>query len=232
MSGFCLTRMSVLLLNSDVTGTWTGFIRGIVGNNLTANNNPINFTVNFGAKSFELTGAAPTFGVLGTMTMDGNFTPEGVIYGSVNFGGPTANTGMLTGLIGQSGLVGAFAGNSELANPYVGGFVATPPGNTAPPVEEEVDCTDALGATLFDESCTDNDDEQTRACINGTDAATANFDANCVDNERVTNLVCAPSGLRANPFNAALCTDLNTGNTLAVKKSLSLISAPILLQQI
>ena len=194
----------------------------------------INLTVNYTDGTIETNDTAPMFSTstLGKIGIAGRFTGNGLMYGNVTFGDAGANNGSLTGLIGQTGAVGIFKSNdANTTTPYVGGFVAKP-GNTAPPVEEEVDCTDALGATLFDESCTDNDDEQTRACINGTDAATLDFDANCVMNDRVTNLVCTTSGKRANPFNAALCTDMNTGDTLAVKKSLSLTSAPIMHQEI
>ncbi len=114
-------------LNNDVTGDWVGKIQAIVNGSDTTEQ-AITFNVNFGAKSFAIKdGTAPTFANIGAMTMDGRFTDTGVIYGSVYFGGANTNTGMLTGLIGQNALVGAFAGNGGLANPYVGGFIANKP---------------------------------------------------------------------------------------------------------
>ena len=114
-------------LNNDVTGDWVGKIQAIVNGSDTTEQ-AITFNVNFGANSFAIKdGTAPTFANIGAMTMDGRFTDTGVIYGSVYFGGANTNTGMLTGLIGQNALVGAFAGNGGLANPYVGGFIANKP---------------------------------------------------------------------------------------------------------
>ena len=76
-------------------------------------------------------GAKPSVGLLGAFTIDGKFTRNGVIYGTVDFAG-NAGTGTLTGLIGDAGVVGIFKSDAETdattsALAYVGGFTAAAP---------------------------------------------------------------------------------------------------------
>ena len=207
------------VLNSDVDGTWVGKIAAIVGANPVAEQR-ITFSINFNASSFAIVDTV-NLGDLGGMTMDGNFRDNGVVYGTVNFGGATSNPGVLTGLIGQKALIGAFTGDgtgdSGNDTPYVGGFVAAP--NTEPPVEIELNCTDDLGATPFDDTCEDNDDLQVQLCVDKDPLASAGngFTANCEENTTVTGKVCVSSGDDANPFDT-LCKDA-TIDTLTQKKN-------------
>ncbi|MCA8836194.1 MAG: hypothetical protein K8953_14020, partial [Proteobacteria bacterium] len=199
------------LLNKTVDGEWVGSVQGILEGAISASKE-IKFEVNFTQNSFVTStqSTAPELSAaFGTISVGGKFTANGVVYGTVDFTGGSTNTGQgtLTGLIGQDALIGAFTGAGDASNkPYVGGFTASSPGNTAPPTEA-VDCTDAVGATPFDESCDDptEADLQTRLCIANTSLLITNFNVHCVDNERVTGLVCNDNGIRANPFNAAIC---------------------------
>ena len=226
-------------LNLAVTGDWSGKIQGILDGALsdTPTNDNIKFRVDFGAKSFRVEDTTILSAGFGTVTVDGKFLANGVVYGTIDFTGDNTAQGTLTGLIGQEALVGAFTGSGDGSNkPYVGGFTATSPGNTAPPVAEEVDCTDTLGATPFDGSCDEDKDAelQVRLCtaeLSKRSPRLTNFNVHCVTNERVTNLVCDSSGEYANPFHPTLCSTV-LASPLTEKKNPSLTHAPVLLAQI
>ena len=211
-------------LNADVDGEWSGFVQGILDGALSDANKVIKFEVNYSQNSFVTStqSAAPKLSdAFGTISVGGKFLANGVIYGTVDFTGGTTATaqGTLTGLIGQDALVGAFTGAGDLTNkPYVGGFIATAP-NTAPPEEVEVDCTETAGATPFDGSCDDPDEEdlQVKLCIADSSPFVTNFNVHCLNNERVTSLVCTDTGKRANPFHPTLCTTV-AENPLNQKK--------------
>ena len=84
-----------------------------------------------GENTLAVMGAKPSVGLLGPFTIDGKFTRNGVIYGTVDFAG-NAGTGTLTGLIGDAGVVGIFKSDAETgatasALAYVGGFTAAAP---------------------------------------------------------------------------------------------------------
>ncbi|MCA8835793.1 MAG: hypothetical protein K8953_12005, partial [Proteobacteria bacterium] len=119
--------------------------------------------------------------------IDGKFTANGVIYGTVDFTGAN-NNGTLTGLIGQNGAVGIFKRNGG-GSPYVGGFVAA-----------KTDCT----VTPFAAGCTDYD-KQAELCNNHDDVQVDDFNANCRDNIEVTDRVCAFRGTYSNAFNYDIC---------------------------
>ena len=69
--------------------------------------------------------------------LEGEFTAEGVIEGTVNYGVFTggvetapvdaSTNGILTGIIGQDGALGAFHSNESETSGYAGGFIATKP---------------------------------------------------------------------------------------------------------
>ncbi|MCA8834537.1 MAG: hypothetical protein K8953_05565, partial [Proteobacteria bacterium] len=119
----------------------------------------VDFTlvVNFADKDINVK-ATPTVGNLGTISIAGKFTVNGVIYGTVNF--TEAGGATLTGLIGTNGAVGIFASDSTSNTDYVGGFVAA-----------HIDCTET--GTPFDVDCGLDTPEQLSLC-GGTIAALRN----------------------------------------------------------
>ena len=153
----------------------------------------------------------PDFGSLGTIGINGSFTANGVIYGTVDFGG--TNTGTLTGLIGQVGAVGIFksAPTSSTVpnpNPYVGGFVSDNP-NTAPLLNCGENEENGVAPTPFDDDCDGvNDDLQVRLCVEKHALASAGSGqaVNCTMNNTFTSAVCITSGRDADPFDT-LCPD-------------------------
>ncbi|MCA8833724.1 MAG: hypothetical protein K8953_01450, partial [Proteobacteria bacterium] len=60
-----------------------------------------------GENTLAVMGTETNIGTLGAFRIDGKFTRNGVIYGTVDFAG-NAGTGTLTGLIGDAGVVGIF----------------------------------------------------------------------------------------------------------------------------
>ena len=226
-------------LNRALTGDWNGKIQGILDGAISdapAQDN-IKFTVDFLNNSFKVKDATTTTisDAFGTVSVGGKFLANGVVYGTIDFTGTTATAqGTITGLIGQDALVGAFKGAGDVTNkPYVGGFTATAPGNTAPPSEAlEVNCEDELGANPFDGSCDDPDEEdlQVQLCtaeLSKRSPRLTNFNIHCVTNERVTSLVCTDTGKRANPFHPTLCTTV-AENPLNQKKKTLLRTAATL----
>ncbi len=92
--------------------------------------NPPKMIVNFASKSIKTSTQDPVRFARGSVTIDGHFTPEGVIYGNSSwmYDGQVSS-GSVAGLIGSAGAVGAFI--SDGANngrnsygEYSGGFVA------------------------------------------------------------------------------------------------------------
>ena len=93
---------------------------------------PPKVIVNFASKSITTSTKDPVRFARGSVTIDGHFTPEGVIYGDSSwmYDGQVSS-GSLTGLIGLHGAVGAFISNGEnngekSYGEYSGGFVAAP----------------------------------------------------------------------------------------------------------
>ena len=223
-------------LSGAVGGDWTGSIQGILDGALSSSAT-IKFAVDYTSLSFTVSEAPNLDAGFGTITVDGNFLANGVVYGTVDFTGANTGQGTLTGLIGQDALVGGFAGAASGDDkPYVGGFIATNP-NTAPPVdEEEADCTDSAGATPFDASCDESNDAelQVRLCtaeLSKRSVRLTNFNIHCVTNDRVTSLVCTGSGEQLNPFHPTLCSTIDS-ETLTEKKNLSQTHAQVLVAQI
>ncbi|MCA8834530.1 MAG: hypothetical protein K8953_05530, partial [Proteobacteria bacterium] len=115
-------------MTEAVSGTWTGQLRLLVGAG--AETFDITLNVNVTGKTITDDGTRPDITAFnssfGTINIDGKFTANGVIYGTVDFGEPNGNNTVatLTGLIGADGAVGIFASNSAATTAYVGGFVA------------------------------------------------------------------------------------------------------------
>ncbi len=121
------------------SGEWTGSLQAVVGSSATDTTVlPMKLDVTYGGgtntiKAFVASGSTDHF------LLEGNFTANGVISGTVNYGiftitgGVESTTrptnGILTGLIGQDGALGAFHSNEAegATNGYAGGFIATKP---------------------------------------------------------------------------------------------------------
>ena len=119
------------------SATWDATVRVISYDGATVAtpaNETFTLLVSYGGTSentLAVMGAKPSVGSLGAFTIDGKFTRNGVIYGTVDFAG-NAGTGTLTGLIGDAGVVGIFKSDAETgattsALAYVGGFTAAAP---------------------------------------------------------------------------------------------------------
>ncbi len=125
------------LNNGAQAGEWTGSLRAVVGSNATLSAVlPMTLTVVYTGNTRVIT----AFVASGNnhFLLDGTFTPNGVISGTVNYGeftggveatpaGNRATNGILTGLIGQDGALGAFHSNESETSGYAGGFIATKP---------------------------------------------------------------------------------------------------------
>ena len=119
------------------TATWDATVRVISYDGATVAtpaNETFKLEINYGGtgdNTLAVMGTEPSVGSLGAFTIDGKFTRNGVIYGTVNFA-TNAGTGTLTGLIGDAGVVGIFKSDAETgattsALAYVGGFTAAAP---------------------------------------------------------------------------------------------------------
>ena len=242
------TALGAPLLNGDQDGTWKARFRFLTAGAgaQVGDTAEYNLTVNFDAKTIvtdNASGMAPvvptriTSGTidssLGQIGINGKFTANGVIYGTVSAGDQGNNPGTLTGLIGQIGAVGIFKSNAPAggknATPYVGGFVAAP-GNSAP-IQEDDTCTDTEGNTPFAPECTEEDEVELQVLLCTADALmrsarVTDYSANCVNNDRVTKHVCDDNGEHANPFHPTLCGGDNlVALGLTEKKNPSLTTA-------
>ncbi|MCA8835637.1 MAG: hypothetical protein K8953_11195, partial [Proteobacteria bacterium] len=126
--------------NGVQAGTWTGSLQATVGATLSA---VLPMTLHVIYADAGATRVIDAFvPVLGEthFLLKGTFTANGVISGTVNYGVFTngvegtpadnrATNGILTGLIGQDGALGAFHSNEAegATSGYAGGFVATKP---------------------------------------------------------------------------------------------------------
>ncbi len=121
------------LNDTTKNGEWTGSLQAVVGSASTDTTVlPMTLMVTFGS-----TNSVNAFVASGSnhFLLDGTFTAEGIIEGTVNYGGFTGGVkttpaggrgtnGTLTGIIGQDGALGAFHSTATGANGYAGGFVA------------------------------------------------------------------------------------------------------------
>ncbi|MCA8833651.1 MAG: hypothetical protein K8953_01080 [Proteobacteria bacterium] len=132
---FSSTNLGAPLDDNTQNGMWNGRFRTIIGTEVMAEvDMMLDVTYTGGTNTITSFVASGDNHFL----LDGTFTAEGVIGGTVNYGVFTggdkttpangrATNGMLTGLIGQDGAVGAFHSTATGTNGYAGGFVARPP---------------------------------------------------------------------------------------------------------
>ena len=113
--------------NADQVGTWDASLR-VISNGALQAAQTFKLSVTFGGtndtNTIAVAGTPLDVTNLGVISINGKFTANGVIYGTVNFA--SAGAGTLSGLIGQSGAVGIFASDTTATTDYVGGFVAAP----------------------------------------------------------------------------------------------------------
>ena len=84
---------------------------------------PIEFDVNFADRTFVGNATKDT----GRYTFDATFNVAGFLQGTVNLElDSVASAGVVTGLIGEGGAIGAFISNAGVAQGYSGGFLAEP----------------------------------------------------------------------------------------------------------
>lgn len=125
---------------TPATAVWDGVAQGR-GVFWTSNSPQIPFKLTVDFENTEIRGLIPIADT-NAVSLNGNFNGSGVISGTVQYGNYTDTektaidttittgvnaVGMLTGLIGKEGAVGAFLiNNDESFNTYTGGFVARP----------------------------------------------------------------------------------------------------------
>ncbi len=122
-----------LPIEPGASGDWKGSIRIVYGSGIW-NAVDFNLTVTLGGTADDVNQAgiitAEAENILidngqKSLHINGKFNYKGVIIkGTVDLGGGGYATGILTGLIGQEGAVGAFISNGS--SPFSGGFVARP----------------------------------------------------------------------------------------------------------
>ena len=129
------TDLGAPLTGPNRTTTWNGRI-GFSTVSSSGSVRDFTLTVNFGAGSQA--GTISAFVPIGNLSysLTGRFDNNGVIAGDIEYRSPrlpfrqlcsTMRPGVLTGLIGQEGAVGAFISNQTGSCGYSGGFVASPP---------------------------------------------------------------------------------------------------------
>ncbi len=119
-------------------GTWSGSLHAVVGSTLgTATSMTLHVVYADGGNTRVINAFVPVSGN-NHFLLDGTFTANGVISGTVNYGvftggvedtpaGGRGTNGILTGLIGVNGALGAFHSTATGTDGYAGGFVATKP---------------------------------------------------------------------------------------------------------
>ena len=125
------------LNDATQAGEWTGSLQATVDANISAVL-PMTLTVTYANNGGTIKAFVPSGS--NHFLLEGDFTANGVITnGTVNYGifaggvetAPAAVTrganGILMGLIGQDGALGAFHSDENETNGYAGGFVATKP---------------------------------------------------------------------------------------------------------
>ena len=116
-------------------GTWTGSLQAVVGSTV---GSVLSMTLHvvYTGNTRVITAFVPSGD--NHFLLEGTFTPNGVIEGTVNYGaftggvegtpaGGRGTNGTLTGIIGQDGALGAFHSTATGTNGYAGGFIATKP---------------------------------------------------------------------------------------------------------
>ena len=165
-----------------------------------------------------------TISASGRLTVNGRFSSTGKISGSTNIqvgqvteSGDLIGTdkkvinrigtsdpsvvlaggsGVLTGLIGENGLVAAFISDADSPDAYAGGFTA-------------LAGVCRIGGTPFDKTaCPDTNiaarDLRFQLCID-RDPVAMPFATNCAADSTITTLVCNGNGIHANPLDEEIC---------------------------
>ena len=116
---------------NPVTATWNGQL-GIVANNSGVTIRDMNLSVDFTNQTISHSSVLNTGRE--SISLDGTWTDNGVIDGTITYdpnpvlNAVNARAGVVRGLIGQYGAVGAFISNDDVTDtPFAGGFVARPP---------------------------------------------------------------------------------------------------------
>ena len=116
---------------NPVTATWNGQL-GIVANNSGVTIRDMNLSVDFTNQTISHSSVLNTG--LKSISLDGTWTDNGLINGTITYdpnpvlNAVNARDGVVRGLIGEYGAVGAFISNDDVTDtPFAGGFVATPP---------------------------------------------------------------------------------------------------------
>ncbi len=143
------TNLGAPITDSSLNGSWKGSFKFIDHTEMTPYVADLMLNVNFGDTGHSQAGSINA-SIPGTFTYNafylaGKFDVNGVIRGDIyhnsyiyNGYNPSISNhqighGILTGLIGQDGAVGAFISDGTGDTGYSGGFVARPPAGTASP---------------------------------------------------------------------------------------------------
>ena len=116
---------------NPVTATWNGQL-GIVANNSGVTIRDMNLSVDFTNRTINHSSVLNTGRE--SISLGGTWTDNGLIDGTITYdpnpvlNAVNARDGVVRGLIGEYGAVGAFISNDDVTDtPFAGGFVATPP---------------------------------------------------------------------------------------------------------
>ena len=116
---------------NPVTATWNGQL-GIVANNSGVTIRDMNLSVDFTNQTISHSSVLNTG--LKSISLDGTWTDNGLINGTITYdpnpvlNAVNARDGVVRGLIGEYGAVGAFISNDDVTDvPFAGGFVVAPP---------------------------------------------------------------------------------------------------------
>ena len=116
---------------NPATATWNGHL-GMIANSGAIHRRDIDLSVDFTNQTISHSSVLNTG--LKSISLDGTWADNGVIDGTITYdpnpvpNAVNARDGVVRGLIGQYGAVGAFISNDDVTDmPFAGGFVATPP---------------------------------------------------------------------------------------------------------
>ncbi len=131
------TNLGAPIIDDTKDGNWKGRLK-IVFHDTGVKAVDFMLNVTFGsttpnaAGNISATIAASDLPINNPFVLTGTFDTRGVIKGTAS-NLVSGTNGLMTGLIGQDGAVGAFISNNPGTNGYSGGFVAVPPAEPASP---------------------------------------------------------------------------------------------------
>ncbi len=132
------TNLGAPIIDGTKDGNWKGRLK-IVFHDTGVKAVDFNLNVSFGstisnaAGNIRATIAASDLPINNPFVLTGTFDTRGVIKGTASNLVSGTDNGLMTGLIGQDGAVGAFISNNPGDDGYAGGFVAVPPAEPASP---------------------------------------------------------------------------------------------------